>query len=227
MKCSNLLILLASFYLFTSCSMFERRDFIDEMGYEFDQPMFQANRDFMVVPGDTGRPHRTISEINDRTPATYEDEQDFRYKQSLQRELVGLENKLTDAEYEEYLKYKNKLGGTSEKIYYLRLSSAQKLSYLQSRRLTTPKTSISTNRSSFYRSNASANYRRPSGEFPKINDVALGMSKDDVVQNWGQPERRDIAGNPSLENERWAYRKNGSVKYIYFEAGRVEGWTEE
>lgn len=207
--------------------MFEQRDFMDEMQYQFDEPMFQANRDFMVVPGDTGRPHRTLSEINDRTPATYEDEQDFRYKQSLRRELVNLENQLTDTEYEDYLKYKNKLGGLSEKIYYLRLNQAQRDSYLTARRLKEPKSRQVVTRANYYRNNAAANYRSVSGKFPKINDVALGMSKDDVVQNWGQPERKDVAGNPALENERWAYRKNGSVKFIYFEAGRVEGWTEE
>jgi hypothetical protein len=50
------------------------------------------------------------------------------------------------------------------------------------------------------------------------------MSKTQVLQSWGEPARVDIAGNPSNENERWLYSMNGASKYIYFEAGEVQGW---
>ena len=53
----------------------------------------------------------------------------------------------------------------------------------------------------------------------------LGMTKSDVQASWGEPIRVDFAGNPQLENERWVYHANGAAKYIYFESGRVGGWT--
>ena len=53
----------------------------------------------------------------------------------------------------------------------------------------------------------------------------LNMTKEDVISSWGRPDRVDIAGKPSYENERWVYRRDGAVKYIYFEAGKVGGWT--
>ena len=65
----------------------------------------------------------------------------------------------------------------------------------------------------------------PSERYPASDDVTLGMRKDDVMRNWGRPDRMDVAGDPRLENERWAYRREGYTSYIYFESGRVEGWN--
>ena len=56
------------------------------------------------------------------------------------------------------------------------------------------------------------------------SNAVTGMSKSDVMNNWGEPRRVEIAGNPSFENERWLYSVNGATKYIYFESGRVQGW---
>lgn len=211
--------------------MFEQRDYMSEMDFQYDEPLFQANRDFMVVPGDTGRDYRTSNEIMERTPASFEDQESMRYNTSLKRELNMLENKVSDAEYQQYQKYQDKLGGTSEKIYFLRLTPVEKEEYLVAKRIKISNRAISSahtnSRSDMYRTNAYTPANAVQTNFPKINDVALGMSMDDVMQNWGQPERRDVAGNPELKNERWAFRKDGSIKYIYFEAGRVEGWTEQ
>ena len=45
------------------------------------------------------------------------------------------------------------------------------------------------------------------------------------MQNWGRPDRMDVAGDPKFQNERWAYQRDGVTNYIYFENGRVEGWN--
>jgi hypothetical protein len=65
----------------------------------------------------------------------------------------------------------------------------------------------------------------PAEAFRARNDeVAIGMRKPDVLDSLGKPLRVEIAGNPRHENERWLYRLNGAPKYIYFEAGEVQGW---
>ena len=58
----------------------------------------------------------------------------------------------------------------------------------------------------------------------RSNDVSLGMNKNDVLESMGRPLQVEIAGNPRNENERWLYDLNGASKYIYFEAGEVQGW---
>jgi hypothetical protein len=63
-------------------------------------------------------------------------------------------------------------------------------------------------------------------------DITLGMPKEAVRESWGDPESIEVAGNPSLGNERWIYtRYMSSVegyqreeRVIYFERGQVIGW---
>ena len=50
------------------------------------------------------------------------------------------------------------------------------------------------------------------------------MSKVQVIDMWGRPARIEVAGNPSNENEKWAFYENGRVKFVYFEGGTVQGW---
>ena len=61
----------------------------------------------------------------------------------------------------------------------------------------------------------------------KVNDISMGMSKDNIIGRWGQPSRVDIAGNPINQNERWSYYESGKVRQVFFEAGKVEGWSIE
>ena len=217
MKMLNLLILLT---IMTSCGLLERRDFSDQMDYRFDDPIFKPNDDFMVMAGDTGKDFDSYNEIVERTPASRNVGQDYRYQKSLERELRYLERKLTENEYYEYTQFRNQLGSNSEKIYFLRLNHSEKQDYLSIRKIS--------NRPS------SENYReissfRSSTNIPSTprNDITLGMTQNDALQNWGRPFKRDIDGSSELKNERWAYQKNGKIKYIYFESGRVQGWSEQ
>ena len=210
-RISNLLILFFLLAL-TSCAMYEHRDFEAQMDpMRVDDPMFMPGSDFAVVPGDEGRYYRSSSEIRGRTPATKRLMEKERYANSLKRELVGLENKIDDAEYQEYLKIRDRLGSDSEKIYFLGLTPRQRQEYLAIRRIEAPK---------YYtvRESAMASFQ---------SEIIMGMGKNDVLRSWGEPDRKDYAGDPRYQNERWAYSRNGKVKYIYFEGGFVGGWTEQ
>lgn len=196
----------------SSCAFLERRDFESEMSeFRMDDPMFTPNQDFAVVPGDEGRYYRSDSVINSRTPATAKTQENRLYNSSLARELRSLESRMDETEYNEYLKYRTKLGNDSEKIYYLHLSERDRGEYLQSRKIETPQ---------FYTVNET-NMAALSRE------IVLGMPKTDVLRSWGQPIQRDYAGDPRYQNERWAYRRNGALSYVYFNGGVVEGWQDQ
>lgn len=231
----NLLILLL--ILVTSCSMFDRRDYSNKMAnFMEDGPMFRANEDFMVIAGDTGRDYRSKGSVDARTPFSQKDEAYRLEDASLRQEVRHLENSLSDFEYDKYQKIQKELDTDSEKIYFLSLSSSQRDEYLAIRKITNHNTEVH------------ANYRAPivrragpsrspayiptlgessQVEFSSEKEVILGMSMDEVADTLGAPERRDIAGNPEQMNERWAYQNGDDTRYIYFESGRVEGWTSE
>lgn len=219
------LLILFTLFGFMSCSLMERRDFSDQMDYDLDEPMFRANQDFMVVPGDSGRGHRSMAEIQRRTPATQKNRADLTYRASLKGELINLENQLSDREYFQYSQYASKIGTVSERIYFLKLTPWDREEYLQLRRL--KDTSYSNSRPN--RNYQSSPQRQIAGHFVDSSagkDVRLGMGMSDVAANWGEPLRRDVAGQSEHQNERWTYRRNGQVKYIYFGGGKVEGWGD-
>jgi len=195
---------------FSSCAFLEHRDFENEMSeYRMDDPMFIPHQDFAVVPGDSGRYHRSNDIISSRTPATAQTRDRQIYNESLKRELRGLENNLTDSEYSDYIKYRDQIGGDSEKIYFLRLSKLERINYLGAKAISTPRYyTVNENRMAAY-----------------SNDIVLGMQKNEVLRSWGQPIRKEVSGDPRYENERWAFRRNGTVSYIYFSGGVVEGWS--
>ncbi len=58
------------------------------------------------------------------------------------------------------------------------------------------------------------------------SEIVMGMNKSSVISSWGEPMQRDFAGDPRYQNERWAYRKGGKTKFIYFEGGKVGGWAD-
>ena len=205
--------------------MLDHRDFSDQMSeYRMDEPLFRANHDFMIISGDSGRAYRGEAEVAERTPASSKDAHERLYDTSLRRELHHLESRLREDEYFKYEIIKERVGSVSEQIYYLRLSESERKEYLRIRKIKngSPATSNTYKR---YGSNRVAFYDVPSTVFK--NDVIMGMSKEDVSKNWGSPVRRDVAGKAELENERWAFRRGGVVKYIYFEDGKVQGWSEE
>lgn len=65
------------------------------------------------------------------------------------------------------------------------------------------------------------------------SDIAVGMAKQAVRDSWGAPDIAEVAGNPELGNERWRYIEYRSTadgfaeqeKLVYFEGGKVVGWS--
>jgi hypothetical protein len=63
-------------------------------------------------------------------------------------------------------------------------------------------------------------------------DISIGMSREAVIESWGDPYIIEVAGNRLYGNERWKYSKMVStsegytkqLRMIYFESGRVAGW---
>ncbi len=223
-KNRNLLILLC-LMLLGSCSMFEHRDYSDVMSeYQYDEPVFRANQDFMIVSGDSGRDYRLDSEVQKRTPASAEQAHISLYEASLRRELKHLEFRLTEDEYYEFNSMRDRIGSVSEQIYYLRLNHVQREEYLMLRKIKMP-TPRNSRGYSAYGPKRVAFYQQPVAPVA-TDDVTLGMSRERVMQNWGNPVKREIAGNPTSGNERWAFKRDGKVRYIYFESGVVQGWSQ-
>ena len=184
------------------------RSYLAEMEHE-DGRMFEPSHDFPVVAGDTGTIGLSDKERQERTPASIADMENNRANRSLKQELQRLEGSQSEKAFEYYDKHKAKLPTVSERIYFLKLPHSERREYLQSRGVIEEQNKFTALEKSFGIKNTG---------------VALGMSKDDVRESWGKPTRVEIAGNPSYENERWLYTRNGASKYIYFESGRVGGW---
>ena len=212
LKLLSLIIAAASF---ASCSMLDYRDFEDEMSeYRGESSSFEPNIDFPVVAGDTGEMGTDFESIRLRTPSSASQKKLSDYELSLKSELYRLEGNLDEIEQRNYIEYKDKLGNDSQKIYYLSLDTVERRNYLITRGL------IKEKRNSFYTHGERA--------IASItNDIVVGMHKSEVSRVWGEPARKDFAGDKRDENERWAYRRNDKIKFIFFNAGMVEGWTEE
>lgn len=61
----------------------------------------------------------------------------------------------------------------------------------------------------------------------ETRDVILGMTRQDVMQSWGEPVQREVAGNGNGGHERWTYGTRYSfsgARTVIFENGRVAGW---
>lgn len=202
------LILLTSSLLFQACSIMPERSYYSQME-EVEDELIVPNRDFPVVGGDTGKMGRTRSEIMKRTPASEEEKEKYFQDVVLEEELEKLVEDQSLSQRNHYYQYEHRLHTTSEKIYFLKLMTiAERNEYLESRGVQIEEM-ISTKKHSRFAQSA------PS--------ISHGMSKSDVVNQFGEPYSIEVAGNPRYENERWAYRRQGAIEYIYFESGRVQG----
>lgn len=199
------------FILPVGCTQFQTgRTYLTEMEHD-DSSFFTPREDFPVVAGDNGRWWTNEEERRARTPASEVDRYESRYNRSLHNELRQLEGLQSSESLEFYNQYKNQLGSTSEKIYFLELPPYERKEYLKTKGIISEQ-----------RSPASTFHERMFAV--RKNDILLGMNKNDVLESLGKPMRVEVAGNPRNENERWLYLMNGASKYIYFESGEVQGW---
>lgn len=201
--------------LLTSCAeLFHNRTFIDEMDRDTDG-LIVAGRDFQTVPGDTGRAYRSHQEILKRTPMSERYKRKLTEEESLKYELAKKEDRLSPAEYRDYVEFKELMPSLSEKIYYLSLTPQERLRFISEKRQLLGGVS----------SSMGWEYMKEQS----VNDghLYLGMDKESVINSWGRPEKIDIAGDAEYENERWSFYEDGKIKKVYFERGQVQGWTLE
>lgn len=190
------------------CSLATNRSYLAEMEHE-DESFFRPRQDFAVVPGDEGQDWRSDEETRQRTPASVTERYEVQQRSSLEKQLSRLENAQSEGAFAHYQDHRARLSSTSERIYFLQLQSRQEREeYLASRGLQSK--NAGSEKLGFGIAEA---------------ELALEMSKEEVISSWGKPDRVDIAGKATYENERWSYTRDGAVKYVYFEGGRVGGWT--
>lgn len=216
MKLKNLGLIGAILTLSSCSGLIEQRSFISEMDRE-SEGLFTPGRDFRVVPGDSGQAFRSREEIMQRTPASYRSKDEWLEQQSLMTELQRRESRLTEIERQDYARAREHLHSESERIYYLTLSPRDRMDYMQARGFGAQE-----------RVRAVSSIDQDFGFHTNLysaNDIYLGMSKSEVSRQWGQPNRVEVAGNPRHENERWVFVEGSRVRYVYFESGRVHGWT--
>lgn len=208
----SIFALLLPLTLLTSCSDLKiGTTYLSEMEHD-DGRFFSPSEDFPVMAGDSGQNWLSEKERRLRTPASAERMEEDRKTKILKAELRGLESLQSEESVKFYEKYKLGLPTTSEKIYFLKLPPSERREYLITKGIISETKPAFTERE---RMRAIDN-----------QDIALGMSKQDVIMSWGRPVRVEVAGNPRYENERWLYRNTNrnSTKYIYFESGQVQGW---
>jgi hypothetical protein len=136
-------------------------------------------------------------------------------------ELNRLEKNLEyDDEKKQYFSFKPFFKNDYERIQFLQLPTREaRQRWAQTRGLKTEETEFDTS----------------TQQLIENNDIARGMSRNAVIQSWGNPDIEEHAGNPVYGNERWVYNKQVSTdqgykqerRLIYFEAGRVVGWETE
>lgn len=196
----------------SSCSLLlPDRSFIDEME-RGDDAISVPGVDFPVVSGDTGQVRRSRQEIQARTPASARTKRLRSESQSIGYELGEKEARLSEEELESYARDKKFLQSDSDKLYYLSLSSFERDTYIDTKK-------------SDLKDDLNPTRNLVSRRSIHSSELFLGMEKSEVVETWGKPARVEIAGNPKNQNERWSFVEDGSVKQVYFEGGKVQGWA--
>lgn len=207
----------AVFGILAGCSGISmNRSFISQMDRESD-PLFVPGQDFRLTPGDTGKAYRGRREILRRTPMSIREgnQQD---DPSLYKELYDKESRLNQAEETRYRHVRSYFESPSEKIYYLSLPPRERESYLLSKGIERDEWGPQYLKEAMNPQNM--DFLAPSG-------LSVGMSKGEVLTQWGRPERIDVSGHPQNENERWTFYQSGRSRRVYFESGFVEGWETE
>jgi hypothetical protein len=186
------------------------RSYLAEMEQESDNGFFKPNKDFPVMAGDNGRYWYTDQERKARTPASDYEQRRDRESESIRMHRERLEASLPEEDQALYTQVQNKFTTDSEKIFFLELPYEERLGYIESR--------------GWGRSIDPLNAAWENRLATRQKEIMMGMTKQEVIESAGRPDKVEIAGNPRYENERWAYSIDGSTKYIYFESGRVGGW---
>lgn len=193
------------FIVLSSCTMLDSTTFRNRLAVR-DGRMPEQN-----IPRTTGDPPDSYSEDELAKQSMYYPKH-LRSRQDyyLEQELGALVHQASPEDQALYQAYSNDLPSLSEKIYFLRLPSTyEKQAYLRSKGLMRGST-------------LDIYHQLTSQKRPVLRP---GMTKEDILMTWGRPVRREVAGQARQENERWSFDTPEGTKYIYFENGRVSGWT--
>lgn len=211
------LLALISLVFLTSCGpiMFNRT-FLDEMREGEQEPMFRPGQTFSTISGDDGKYQPSTDELAKRTPEYGSMNPEWKEQRRIKKELAKKLSGLSEEQQIWFERNQDIFKSDSQKVFFLNLSQAERDQYLYS---------LNLNERRLKASRKPASYFRYSPRKSRI--IAKGMQKDDVVSKWGNPHRVDVAGDPSLENERWVFYEAGEKRYVYFEKGRVEGWVTD
>ncbi len=191
--------------------MLPDRTFMEQMERESD-PFYSPGKDFPIVGGDDGERHISREEMMARTPASKRSSTLTRESASLREELAEKEGDLSEYERAEYTANQRYLLTDSDKLYYLSLDSYERDSYIKTLKAD-------------YREEMELRSNIVAKRSVHASELFLGMDKSEVMEAWGKPAKVEIAGNPSNQNERWSFREDGSLKQVYFEGGKVQGWA--
>lgn len=181
----------------SGCANFSERSFSDIMDKN-QSSFFSPGKDFQVVGGDRN------FDINkkQRYPASIASQAIRKKNKSLIDELNRKIEHLSDHEYLKFQRYSSSFSGISEQLYYLNLSKREKNKYLEQ-----------------FKVRSTGNHKR------KTRTIYQTMTKRDVLRLWGRPGKIQFSGNPKNENEKWVFLREGKKQLIYFESGKVEGWS--
>lgn len=220
------LILLTTLIIVTGCAgVFPGRTFIDEMDRE-SEGLWTPGQDFALVAGDSGHAYRPKEEINRRTPASAFEQERMKTDRSIEMELKRKVSQLDEMAYAQFERDKRVLESPSEQIYYLDLSPRERAEYVA---LKQGAPASSNDRPYAYLGNYRADDRLSLRSYfeSRYEEKALrlGMTKQEVVGHWGEPQSIDFAGDPRLQNERWSFYEKGKVHQVFFESGQVQGWA--
>lgn len=220
-----LILLVLPVFLVSCAGLFPGRSFIDEMDRGPEETWIPGE-DFQMVAGDEGTAFRGSDEIARRTPASRYEKKRTDAERSIDSELKRKISTLDEMTYAQFQRDKRVLANASEQIYYLGLTLREKAEYV---RLKQSGGEANTTKPYSYLSNyrAEDNLSLKSFYQSRYEEKALqmGMNKQDVVANWGEPQNVDFAGDPRMQNERWSFREKGKVHRVYFESGVVQGWA--
>jgi hypothetical protein len=118
---------------------------------------------------------------------------------------------------EQYYNFKSSLDSDDERIIFLQLPTIE------------ARDRYAIQKGIYFRSNK---YLPQVRDAVKRNDIVLGMTKEAVLESWGEPEDVEVAGNSLYGNERWKYIEFVSTqegfqreeRMVIFESGKVVGW---
>ena len=206
--------------------MFANRHVISGSG-ELDK-FWKTGRDIRLVNGDPTTILQNNYAKNNRMPASTNNDSSIE-KQELYLKLI----KLSPIEKGHYNGIEQYMKNITEKIYYLDLTPQERYEYRQAIIQQNNQGNVN-NPNTWNLGRKGMNYPMSRihymgnienfHQYAKPGRIVLNMSKSEVIHLWGRPDRKDIAGNPANQNERWIFNNKDGIREVFFEQGRVNGW---